>query len=98
MLKQSIQRSAVRAAPDEECTQVDISYPPETETFRAEVRAFLAASLPHLEHGHRVWRQRTGLDGVPAKSSVVGAELAFRCAPPGFRTQNLRLKSPLLCR
>jgi alkylation response protein AidB-like acyl-CoA dehydrogenase len=46
MLKQSIQRSAVRAAPDEECTQVDISYPPETETFRAEVRAFLGASLP----------------------------------------------------
>ncbi|WP_330351128.1 acyl-CoA dehydrogenase family protein [Streptomyces sp. NBC_00582] len=36
----------MRAVPDEECTQVDISYPPETETFRAEVRAFLAASLP----------------------------------------------------
>src|SRR5437870_5590710 len=46
MLKQSIQRSAVRAGPDEECTQVDISYPPETETFRAEVRAFLAEALP----------------------------------------------------
>ncbi|WP_206439732.1 acyl-CoA dehydrogenase family protein [Streptomyces scabichelini] len=27
-------------------TQVDISYPPETETFRGEVKAFLAAALP----------------------------------------------------
>ncbi|WP_206342940.1 acyl-CoA dehydrogenase family protein [Streptomyces ureilyticus] len=27
-------------------TQVDISYPPETETFRAEVKAFLASALP----------------------------------------------------
>ncbi|MGI5192848.1 acyl-CoA dehydrogenase family protein [Streptomyces sp. CA-288835] len=27
-------------------TQVDISYPPETETFRAEVKAFLGSALP----------------------------------------------------
>ncbi|MDH6622804.1 alkylation response protein AidB-like acyl-CoA dehydrogenase [Streptomyces sp. LBL] len=32
--------------PDEERSQVDISYPPETETFRTEVRAFLAGTLP----------------------------------------------------
>ncbi len=26
------------------------------------------------------------------------AEQGFRSAPPGIRTQNLRIKSPLLCR
>ncbi|MEH0554856.1 acyl-CoA dehydrogenase family protein [Streptomyces sp. B21-101] len=32
--------------PDEKSAQVDISYPPETEAFRTEVRAFLAETLP----------------------------------------------------
>jgi alkylation response protein AidB-like acyl-CoA dehydrogenase len=34
------------SGPDEERRQVDISYPPETEAFRTEVRAFLAETLP----------------------------------------------------
>ena len=30
--------------------------------------------------------------------AFVASELVFLGAPPGFRTQNLRIKSPLLCR
>ncbi|MGW1780538.1 acyl-CoA dehydrogenase family protein [Streptomyces sp. NPDC002143] len=36
----------MRAGPDEEWAQVDISYPPETEAFRTEVKEFLAEALP----------------------------------------------------
>ena len=35
---------------------------------------------------------------IPSVIGVRPAELMGRCAPPGIRTQNLRIKSPLLCR
>ena len=33
-----------------------------------------------------------------ASLSETAIDLVFLGAPPGFRTQNLRIKSPLLCR
>ncbi|MEV1065930.1 acyl-CoA dehydrogenase family protein [Streptomyces sp. NPDC050263] len=36
----------MRAGPDEEWAQVDISHPPKTEAFRTEVKEFLAEALP----------------------------------------------------
>ncbi len=40
----------------------------------------------------------TTLDQNGENPGDLARVLAPSCAPPGFRTQNLRIKSPLLCR